>query len=133
MKKLISLLISFVLCCLLFAGCKANDVSDGTKESVVDYSDYSFTGVSWTRDAENDIETIRFSPDGSFSYYCACGNPVNDSDLCEGYRYDDETKTITLDCLEVTDEMIAVIKIVKYDENELQLDFDGEIRVFTNE
>ena len=87
--------------------------------------------ISWTRDAENDTETIRFGEDGSFSYSCGCGNPVNDSDLCEGYTYDDETKTITLECIETTDEMVTVIKIVKCDENELQLDFDGEIRTFT--
>ena len=67
------------------------------------------------------------------SYYCSCGNSVNDSDLCEGYRYDDETKTITLICLEETDEMVTKIKVVKYDENELHLDFDGEIRVFVRE
>ena len=56
---------------------------------------------------------------------------MNDSDLCEGYTYDDATKTITLDCIEVTEEMITVIKIVKCNEKELHLDFDGEIRVFT--
>ena len=60
-----------------------------------------------------------------------CGNPVNDSDLCEGYTYDDATKIITLNCIETTDEMVKLIKIVKCDENSLQLDFDGEIRVFT--
>ena len=87
--------------------------------------------TSWTRNAENDIETIRFGEDGSFSYFCSCGNPVNDADLCERYTYDDTTKTIILDCVEITDEMVVVIKIVKCDENEIHLDFNGEIRVFT--
>ena len=68
--------------------------------------------------------------DGSFTYSCGCGNPVNDSDLCDGYTYDDATKTITLKCTEKTDEMITSIKIVKCDENTLQLDFNGEIRTF---
>ena len=86
--------------------------------------------TSWTRDAEHDTETIRFGEDGSFAYYCACGNAVNDSDLCEGYTYDDSTKTITLNCIETTDEMVTTIKVVKCDENTLQLDFNGEIRVF---
>ena len=36
-----------------------------------------------------------------------------------------------LDFIETTDEMVTTIKIVKCDENSLQLDFDGEIRVFT--
>lgn len=123
MKKYISLLTMVLVCVLLFVGCSNN------KE--VDYSEYSFVNTSWKRDAENDAETIRFGADGSFTYSCACGDPVNDSDLCEGYTYDDTTKTITLDCLEMTDEMITEIKIVKCDEKELHLDFDGEIRTFT--
>ena len=67
-----------------------------TKEK--DYSKYLFTDVSWTRTAENDIETIIFKSNGRFTYYCSCGNPVNDSDLCESYTYNDDTKEITLDC-----------------------------------
>lgn len=126
MKKYISLAILILLCSAILFGC-ANKKSD---DLVVDYSEYPFVNVSWSRDSDNDSETIRFAEDGSFSYYCGCGNSVNDSDLCEGYTYDDNTKTITLDCIEVTDEMVTVIKIIKCDENELQLDFDGEVRVF---
>ena len=128
MKKLVSLFAIVLICSLLFVGCSNNGKPDNKD---ADYSKYSFVGVSWTRDADNDIETIRFGADGSFTYYCACGNSVNDLDLCEGYIYDDETKTITLECIETTDEMVTVIKIVKCDENELQLDFDGEVRTFT--
>ena len=128
MKKHIFSLTVILVCAFFFVSC-SNEVKSDNKD--VDYSKYSFTGISWTRDAENDIETIRFGADGSFTYYCACGNSVNDSDLCEGYTYDDKTKTITLECVETTDEMITVIKIVKYDERELHLDFNGEVRVFT--
>ena len=124
MKKNIIILMLVVL---IITGCK------DTKEAKKDYSKYSFSDIVWTRAAENDIETIIFKSDGRFTYYCSCGNPVNDSDLCEGYTYDDETKTITLDCLESTDEMVTVIKVVKYDEKELHLDFDGEIRIFIKE
>lgn len=127
MKKYVSLLMLVLWCFMLFVGCNTND---SMSDLSVDYSQYSFVNT-WTRDAEHDVETIRFGKDGSFSYSCGCGNPVNDADLCEGYTYDDATKTITLDCIETTDEMITVIKIVKCDENELQLDFDGEIRIFT--
>ena len=119
-----------MLCCVLFVGCNNTETESKPEESV-DYSMYSFTDVSWTRDAEHDTETIRFNSDGSFGYSCGCGNPVNDSDLCDGYTYDDKTKTITFDCIETTDEMVTVIKIVKSDEKELQLDFDGDIRIFT--
>ena len=126
MKKITLLLVLVMVCTMVFVGCGKEE----KKDEPVDYSQYSFTDVRWTRDAEQDIETIRFGSDGSHAYYCSCGNSVNDSDLCEGYRYDDETKTITLICLEETDEMVTEIKVVKYDENELQLDFDGEIRIF---
>ena len=73
MKKYMMLL---VLVGLLLTGC-------GAKQEV-DYSAYAFTEVVWTRDSGHDLETIIFDADGGFRYYCACGNPVNDSDLCEG-------------------------------------------------
>ena len=127
MKKFVYLIALFLITTIIFIGC-----SNNTKEEQnVDYSQYSFVNTSWTRDAEHDIETIRFGADGKFTYYCACGNPVNDSDLCEGYTYDDSTKTITLNCIETTDEMVTTIKIVKCDESSLHLDFDGETRIFT--
>ena len=102
-------------------------------EKEKNYSEYLFSDVVWTRDGGNDIETLVFGSDGSFRYYCACGNPVNDSDLCEGYVYNDETKEIKLDCFETTDETITNIKIVKMTENILELDFNGEIRKFEKE
>ena len=125
MKKYLSLFITALMCVMLFVGCTGKD------NSGVDYSEYPFVNTSCTRDAEQDIETIRFGADGSFSYYCACGNSVNDSDLCEGYIYDDDTKTTTLNCIETTDEMVTVITIEKYNDKELHLNFDGETRIFT--
>ena len=125
MKKIIIL----VLATLLLTGC------DSTREEKQekDYSKYSFTDVSWTREAENDIETIVFKSNGRFVYYCSCGNPVNDSDLCETYTYDEETKEITLDCFEETEETVTNIKIVNSTETTLDLDFNGEIRKFEKE
>ena len=122
MKKIIVVLI---MAALFLTGCGEN------KE--VDYSEYLFTDVSWTRDSGHDIETIIFHSDGSFSYHCACGNPVNDSDLCEGYTYNDQTKEIEFECLESIEEMITKVKIVAMSEEVLELDFDGEIRKFEKE
>ncbi len=127
MKKCIYLIALLFISTILFVGCSGNK---NTEDTSVDYSKYSFVNTSWTRDAEHDTETIRFGEDGSFSYYCGCGNSVNDSDLCEGYTYDDATKTITLNCIETTEEMVTTIKIVKCDDNSLQLDFNGDIRIF---
>ena len=106
-----------------------------TKEKIQekDYSEYLFSNVTWTRDGGNDIETLVFKSDGSFSYYCACGNPVNDSDLCESYTYNDQTKEIKFECFETTEEMVTKIKIVEISEDVLELDFDGEIRKFEKE
>lgn len=124
MKKIIIIL---VLGILILTGCEEKN------NEKIDYSKYSFTNVSWVRDSGHDIETIKFKSDGSFSYSCACGNPVNDADLCEKYTYNDDTKEIKLTCFETTDETITTIKIVKVTEESLELDFDGEIRKFTKE
>ena len=119
MKRNIVILMFVVL---LLTGC------GNTKEK--DYSNHSFTNVSWTRKGQNDTETIVFKSDGRFTYYCSCGNPVNNSDLCETYSYNDETKEITLDCLEETEETVTNIKIVNSAETTLELDFNGDIRKF---
>ena len=126
MKRYFIILMFLVL---LLTGC--GDSKENTQKK--DYSEYSFTDVSWTRDAGNDIETIVFKSDGKFAYYCSCGNPVNDSDLCESYTYNDDTKEITLDYIEETEEAVSMIKIVKETETTLELDFDGEIRKFEKE
>ena len=124
MKKNIIIL---MLVGLFLTGCGEN------KEKEIDYSEYLFTDVVWTRDSGHDIETLIFHADGSFVYYCACGNPVNDSDLCESYTYNDETKEIKFDCFETTEEMITTVKIVVMTEDVLELDFNGEIRKFEKE
>ena len=123
MKKIIIVL----LVVIFLVGCSKN------KDKKIDYSEYAFSDVTWTRDAENDIETLRLKSDGSFAYYCSCGNPVNDSDMCESYTYDDKTKEIKFDCFETTDEMVTTVKVVKVTEDTLELDFDGEIRTFEKE
>ena len=123
MKKIIIVLLAVIF---LF-GCAKG------KDKKIDYSEYLFTDVSWTRDTEYDIETLRFNSDGRFTYYCACGNPVNDSDLCDGYTYNDEKKEIKLECFEITEEMVTNIKIVEMSEDVLELDFNGEIRKFEKE
>ena len=119
MKKNIIIL---TLVGLLLTGCGI------TKEK--DYSEYLFTDVSWTRDGGNDIETIVFKSNGRFTYYCSCGNPVNDSDLCESYTYNEETKEITLACFEETEDTITTIKVVSSTDTTLELDFNGEVRKF---
>jgi len=124
MKKIVVVL---MLGILFVTGCEEK------KEKEVNYSDYLFTDVVWTRDSGHDIETLIFNSDGSFRYYCACGNSVNDSDLCDIYVYNDKTKEIKFECFETTEEMITNIKILKISEDVLELDFNGEIRKFEKE
>ena len=125
MKKNIMLMLAL----LFLTGCVV------TKEKIQekDYSEYLFSDVRWTRDGENDIETLVLKSNGDFSYYCSCGNPVNDSDLCESYTYNDKTKEIKFNCFETTDEMITSIKIIEMSDDVLKLDFNGEIRRFEKE
>ena len=88
----------------------------------------SFSDITWSREATHDEETIKFDSDGDFHYSCACGNPINDADLCESYKY--EGNEIKLDCFETTEEMVTTIKVIKVTENTLELDFNGETRIF---
>lgn len=92
--------------------------------------DAEFIGIQWTREADDDTEFLSFSKDGSFSYYCACGNPVNDSDLIESYSYDEEKQMITFRATEPTDSMVTKVTVLEYDDEHLKLDFDGEIREY---
>ena len=120
------IILTFVTAVLLlsFSSCTNADTKS------VDYSKYPFTDISWERKAKHDLETIRFGSDGSFAYWCACGNSVNDSDLSDGYSYDDKTKTITIRYFETTDETVSKIKIEMCDGKTIKLNFDGEIREF---
>ena len=124
MKKIVILFLSGIL---LLTGCEKK------KTENIELKEYSFIGMSWTRDSGHDEETIKFNEDGSFSYSCACGNPVNDADLCETYTYDDKTKEIKLDCFETTEDTITTIKVIKSTDSTLELDFHGEIRTFEKE
>ena len=126
-KQNLLLVLTYVLLILLL-GCAKNNI-----DKTADYSKYPFTDTSWTRKAEHDIESIRFGSDGSFAYWCACGNPVNDSDLSQGYTYDAETKTITIKYIETTEETVSAIVIEKCDDKSIKLNFDGEIREFVKE
>ena len=95
--------------------------------------DAEFMGVQWVRKVDEDVEFLSFMTDGTFSYYCACGNPVKDSDLIESYCYDKKHQTITLNAIETTDSMVTKIKILEFDNEHLELDFDGDVREFSIE
>ncbi len=150
-KQHILIIAIALLCTISLVGCndikKANESANvnktekdtDTKKSIETITEKEepisvkadFMDVRWTRSTDGDTEYIFFSSDGSFSYSCACGNPVNDSDLCEGYAYNEEKKEITLQCFEKTEDMVTSIIVKKCDNDSIELDFDGEIRIFT--
>ena len=144
MKKVVLTIAILMLTLALLAGCKpaapgaqataqptTAPVEETTEATEAELRFDPFTDIAWVRDAENDVETIRFGSDGTFRYSCACGNPVNDADLCEGYRYDEETKTISLDFEEETEEeTVSQIILKSCDGKSLVLDFNGDVRTF---
>jgi len=124
MKKIFFSVFIFLIFCIIFAGCGFEE------KQTVDLWNYAFVNVDWTRKSESCTENIHFDSDGSCSYYCACGEPVNDDDLCEGYTYDPETHIIYLDFAETTDQTVTEIFVKSCDGETLVLDFDGDIRTF---
>lgn len=86
------------------------------------------TQNSWERDGGGDTEHIYFSVDGSYGYYCACGNPVGNSDSYDSYVYDKETNTIKL--INSYGGKSELIKIKEVSELKLVLDFDGKEKTF---
>lgn len=86
------------------------------------------TQNNWERDGGGDTERIYFSEDGSYGYYCLCGNPVGNSDLYDSYVYDKETNTIKL--INSYGGKSELIKIKEVSELKLVLDFDGKEKTF---
>lgn len=86
------------------------------------------TQNSWERDGGGDTERIYFSEDGSYGYYCLCGNPVGNSDAYDSYVYDKETNTIKL--INSYGGKSELIKIKEVSELKLVLDFDGKEKTF---
>lgn len=88
----------------------------------------AFIDIKYERSTESDTEYITFNSDGSFSYYCACGNAVDNYDLCEYYTYDGK-ETINLVCFD-EDGIINTIKVAEATDELLVLDFAGNLREF---
>lgn len=73
-------------------------------------------------------EIMRFKEDGSYSYHCACGEPIGDSDLYESYRYDSDEGIIEL--LTAKGRCVSKLELIRYNERHMLLDVDGEIKDF---
>ena len=119
MKKPVILTIILVL--VLFTGIVIASLATN-KNSIP-----PFANQSWIR-YDSDTEHLSFSSEGDFSYWCSCGNPVDNADICETYSYNPDTKTITLHCYGPNE----TIKVIKHTDKKLVLQFGKEKRTFTN-
>lgn len=112
-KKITAVTIIMIVA-ILFGGCSSGDK----------YPEF-LTKHSWMHFAICN-ETISFGEDGQFAYYCACGEPVDDSDLYEKYTYNEDTSTIQLKPKENN----SIIKVLRYEKSRLLLDFTGTVKEF---
>lgn len=107
-------------------GAYKNTISDSLAEAYPNIVTHS-----WERDGGGDTETIYFTEDGKFGYYCSCGSPVDYYDLCDSYKYDKKTNTIKLQCF--PNVKVDELKIVEVTDTKLVLDFNGQKREFITE
>lgn len=87
------------------------------------------TSKEWYEEKGSGI--IYFTKEGDFGYYCDCGSPVDDYDLCDSYKYSKGRNTIKLNCEEPG--IINNLKILEVNNDKLVLDFSGEKRIFISE
>lgn len=85
----------------------------------------------WSREGNGDTEFIYFGENGEFGYYCACGNGVDGYEMCDSYKYDEETKTIKLECL--LPNIDNKIEVIESDDYHLVLNINDEERTFESE
>lgn len=122
MKKNILAIITILIFTFILTACNNQE----TKKVEKTNDPLPIAGMRWTR-KNGDTEILSFKEDGHFTYYCLCGNPVDNSDICETYTYNKTTNTITLDCGGAKDEKI---KLIEYDDDKLKLEFENGIREF---
>ena len=127
MKKIILVAVAVFVVLASFSGCAKNSKKGDPNFGL---STLDFVNIDWERHTSSCTETIYFNDDGNCGYYCACGNPVNDDDLCEGYSYDPETETIYLDFPSSVKGVVREIVVKSCDGETLVLDFEGDIRTF---
>ncbi|MGN0966035.1 MAG: hypothetical protein ACI4OP_00365 [Candidatus Coprovivens sp.] len=120
MKK--AIIMTLILVLVLTTGIVIASLAKTSKNSIP-----PFANQSWIR-YDSDEEHLSFSSEGEFSYWCSCGNPVDNADMCETYTYNPKSKTITLNCYGPNEK----IKVIKHTKDTLVLKFDKETRTFTN-
>ena len=116
MKRLLKLITAVVLGILVLslAGCSAT-------ESHPEF----LTAHEWKHYTYCD-ETICFGGDGSYTYHCACGNPVEGSDLYDSYEYNKDASEIMLH----PENDSNTIRVLRYEKSRLLLGFSDGVKEF---
>jgi len=109
---------------VLLSACE-KDVSDSVSGPV------PFENAEWFfyNEVTGEHDVIKFKEDFSFSYNCECGEPVEDADCYDKYRYNEDELLITL--YNDYDENEKEIKVLSYNVMHLLLEIDGVIRDFS--
>ncbi len=92
----------------------------GCEDKKVKIEEKFFIDIEWIRNS-SDIEHLIFDKDGSFHYWCDCGNPVYDSDICDKYTYNENNNEITLICDGSKNRKLEIINVF---EDKLEILFD---------
>lgn len=128
-KKLLMILMMAVV----VVGCMACGKSEGSENKSTEETakckefNEKVVGVGWLRGVTGCTEYIYFNEDGSYGYYEACGNPVDDHDLYETWEYDNKNDVIRL---EGNGKHETTIEYVSCDGEKLVMIIDDEERTF---
>ncbi|MDO4394143.1 MAG: hypothetical protein Q4C80_06995 [Bacillota bacterium] len=116
-RQLMSTVIIVIIVGMALTGCGG---SDKTPEFLTEHE--------WVHYDSACDETISFGEDGHFAFYCACGDPVGDSDVYDRYSYDSESGEINL---KPAGDMS--IKVLRHKNSRLLLDINGDVKEFVDE
>lgn len=109
-----------LLVIFMLAGCETGKKTDFYPRFLTEHE--------WTHYTYCD-ETIDFYDNGDYSYHCACGEPVGNSDLFDSYQYNNKTKQITLSPKGPGDN----IQVLRYSPSRLLLCFSDGVKEFIDQ
>jgi len=120
-----------LLCFILFFLIVLNLTGCSMEKSDSSYIQAEFTDKEWMFYDEVTAEhfNLFLGSDGTFCYYCDCGEPVGDSDVYDKYEYDSESRIITLS--NSYDDETKEIEVIDYNEYHLMVKIDGEFKDFS--
>jgi len=99
-----------------------------TEETIIS-ADFADKEWRFYNEVTSEHLCLNLGSDGSYSYHCACGEPVGNSDLYDRYEYDEEAKLLTL--FSSSDNATDQIEVLRYNIHHLMVRIDGEVKDFS--